>query len=154
MNYLLDTCVISELVKKNPNPKIIDWVRSCKEDTLFLSVLTLGEIQKGITKLPDSQRKEQLEFWIEHELPQRFKGRILDITSIVAKKWGDIQGNAEQQGVKMPVIDGLIAATGLVHDLTVVTRNDSDMKIGGVKLFNPWQEAKTCGESNTEGAAT
>lgn len=140
MNYLLDTCVISELVKIHPHETVVEWVRAQNEDTLFLSVLTFAEIQKGITKLSESARKKQLISWLEHELPQRFEGRILEITTAIAKKWGTIQGSAEQQGVKMPVVESFIAATGLVHNLMVVTRNVSDMEISGVQLFNPWEK--------------
>lgn len=138
MKYLLDTCVISELVKPKPLKKIVDWISNCQEETLFLSVITIGEIQKGITKLPDSRRKEDLRFWVEHELQQRFDQRILEITERVAKTWGEIQGKAEQQGTKMPVVDSLIAATGIVYDLTVVSRNVSDMQVSGVQILNLW----------------
>jgi predicted nucleic acid-binding protein len=140
MNYLLDTCIISELIKPMPNPKVVNWVRDCSEETLFLSVLTIGEIQKGIAKLPESEKREILQFWFEHDLPRRFEGRIIDITPQVARKWGEIQGKAEQEGKKMPAIDGLIAATGLVYNLTVVTRNTSDVEVSGVQTFNPWKE--------------
>ncbi len=139
MKYLLDTCVISELVKTKPNKKVIAWVGSCHEETFFLSTLTIGEIQKGITKLPDSKRKEKLQLWIDSELKDRFAGRILDINTDVAKKWGEIQGQAEKQGKIMPAIDSLIAATGITYGLVVVTRNFSDMEISGISLFNPWE---------------
>lgn len=138
MKYLLDTCIISELIKSKPNENVIAWIEACDEESFCLSALTLGEIHKGITKMPDSQKKEKIESWVEHELQKRFAGRILHITGDVAKIWGNIQGKAEQKGKKMPVIDSLIAATGLVHNLTVVTRNVSDMKISGVRLLNPW----------------
>jgi len=140
MKYLLDTCVISELIKPTPNPKVIDWINHRHESLLFLSVLTIGEIQKGIAKLPDSVKKTTLQTWLDHDLRQRFNWRILDITEDVAKRWGEIQAAAEQRAVKMPIIDSLIAATGLAHDLTVVTRNVADMTSSGVKLLNLWEE--------------
>lgn len=140
MKYLLDTCVISEMIKPTPNPTVIDWINHHRDPVLFLSVLTVGEIQKGIAKLPDSGKKTVLQAWIDRDLQQRFDGRILDITEEVAKRWGEIQAAAEQRGVKMPIIDSLIAATGLVHDLTVVTRNVTDMANSGVKLLNVWEE--------------
>lgn len=140
MKYLLDTCVISELIKPTPNPNIIAWINDRPESWLFLSVLTIGEIRKGIAKLPDSVKKTTLQTWLDHDLRQRFNRRILDITEEVAKRWGEIQAAAEQRGVKMPIIDSLIAATGLVYDLMVVTRNTTDMANSGVKLLNLWEE--------------
>lgn len=139
MNYLLDTCIISELIKPTPNPQVVNWIRTCPEETVFLSVATIGEIQKGIMKLPESEKREMLQYWFEHDLPQRFGERILEVTTQVAKKWGELQGNVEQEGEKISAIDSLIAATGLVYNLTVVTRNTSDIEISGAQTFNPWK---------------
>ncbi len=138
MNYLLDTCVVSELIKKKPERTVVDWIKSKDEMTLFLSVLTIGELQKGITKLDDSRKKQRLIGWLESDLVKRFEKRILPVSEAIAIKWGEIQGIAEQSGKKMPVIDSLIAATGITHDLQVITRNIIDMKVSGVNLFNPW----------------
>lgn len=139
MNYLLDTCVISELIKPKPNSKVVKWLRSCRDENLFLSVLTIGEIQKGISKLPDSRKRNNLQEWMDAELILRFDRRILGIDFKIAQKWGEIQASAEITGTKMPVIDSLIAAIGLVHNLTIVTRDISGMEKSGVKLFNPWK---------------
>ena len=139
MNYLLDTCVISELIKPKPNSKVVKWLRSCRDENLFLSVLTIGEIQKGISKLPDSRKRSNLQKWMDAELILRFDRRILGIDFKIAQKWGEIQASAEITGTKMPVIDSLIAAIGLVHDLTIVTRDISGMEKSGAKLFNPWK---------------
>ena len=139
MNYLLDTCVISELIKPKPSSKVIKWLRFCQEESLFLSSLTIGEIQKGISKLPDSRKRKKLQSWLDSELTQRFDKRILGIDFKVAQKWGKIQASSEIAGVKMPVIDSLIASIGIVFDMTVVTRNTADMKNSGVRLFNPWE---------------
>jgi len=138
MRYLLDTCIILELPKQNPDPNVVKWIRSQHETDFCLSVLTFGEIQKGISKLVDSEKKILLQEWLNFELKTRFENRILEISGSIAQKWGEIQGCAEQRGNKMPVIDSLIAATGLVHNLTVVTRNIDDMKQSGVTLLNPW----------------
>ncbi|MEZ4528983.1 MAG: type II toxin-antitoxin system VapC family toxin [Desulfobacterales bacterium] len=138
MKYLLDTCVISELIKPKQNEKVISWIRSCNDNALYLSVLTIGEIQKGIAKLSDSQRKEKLLLWLDDELRKRFRKRILGITEKVACKWVEIQAKAELQGSRMPVIDSLIAATAIVHHLIFVTRNIADIETCGVKIFNPW----------------
>ena len=139
MNYLLDTCVISELIKPKPSSTVIKWLRSCQEESLFLSSLTIGEIQKGISRLPDSRKRKKLQRWLDSELTQRFDRRIIGIDFKVAQKWGEIQASSEIAGVKMPVIDSLIASIGIVYDMTVVTRNIGDMKNSGVRLFNPWE---------------
>ena len=139
MNYLLDTCVISELIKPKPSSKLIKWLRSCQEESLFLSSLTIGEIQKGISKLPDSRKRKKLQNWLDSELTQRFDRRIIGIDFKVAQKWGEIQALTEIAGIKMPVIDSLIASIGIVYDMAVVTRNTADMKNSGVRLFNPWE---------------
>ena len=138
MNYLLDTCIISELIKPKLSSKVIEWLRSCNEESLFLSSLTIGEIQKGISKLPESPKKIELQIWLDMELAQRFDGRIVGIDMTVAKKWGEIQASSEMAGNIMPVVDSLIASIGLVYDMTVVTRNTEDMKPSRVRIFNPW----------------
>jgi predicted nucleic acid-binding protein len=139
LNYLLDTCVISELIKPKPNSKVVKWLRSCRDENLFLSVLTIGEIQRGISKLPDSHKRNNLQEWMDAELILRFDRRILGIDFKIAQKWGEIQASAEITGTKMLVIDSLIAAIGLIHDLTIVTRDTSGMEKSGAKLFNPWK---------------
>lgn len=140
MNFLLDTCVISELVKKSPDARVAQWVRSQDELSLFLSVITIGEIQKGISKLPDGRRKkQQLQNWLSNELQERFKDRIIEITIGPARVWGQVLGACEKKGVNLPVIDSLIASQGIFHKMTVVTRNISDMGPTGVALYNPWE---------------
>jgi predicted nucleic acid-binding protein len=138
MKYLLDTCVISELVKTKPNKKVVSWITGNDEANFYLCSLTFGELYKGVSKLPDSKRKKKLYLWIEQDLKERFAEKILDIDLAVATTWGEIQGASESAGSPMPAIDGLIAATGLANDLTVVTRNTTDMLQSGVPLLNPW----------------
>ena len=138
MNYLLDTCVISELIKKNPDTNVLRWISELEETSLYLSVLTFGEIHKGIEKLPQSKKKEQLHKWVNSDLRERFKNRIINLDLVVATKWGEIQGKAELAGKPMSLIDGLISATGIVYDLIVVTRNTKDMEQSSVSLLNPW----------------
>jgi predicted nucleic acid-binding protein len=131
--------VISELVKTNPNPRVADWVLSQDEENLFLSVITIGEIQKGISKLPDGRKKkQQLQSWLSNELQERFRDRILEITVGTALVWGQVLGNCEKRGLTLPAIDSLIASQGIFHKMTIVTRNISDMKHNSVSLFNPW----------------
>jgi len=139
MNYLLDTCVISEVIRPKPKQKIINWLRSRDENDLYLSVLTIGEIYKGIEKLGDSDRRKKIQLWVEHELMRRFGDRILPVNSQVAMVWGQIQAQAEKRGWAMPTVDGLIAATGLAFNMVVVTRNVSDMEASGAVLVNPWE---------------
>lgn len=138
MNYILDTCVISELVKPLPNENVLEWIEKQSEDNLYLSVITIGEIQKGISKLPKSNKKTSLQTWLDNDLKFRFESRILPIDEKIAKEWGKIQGVSEKSGNKIPVIDGMIAATGLFHKMTIVTRNIDDMQISGIEIFNPW----------------
>lgn len=138
MNYLLDTCVISELIKKNPDTNVLRWISETEETSLYLSVLTLGEIHKGIEKLPPSKKKDELHKWVNSDLRERFKNRIIDLDLVTATKWGEVQGKAERAGKGMSLIYGLISATGIAKDLIVVTRNTRDMEQSGVTLLNPW----------------
>lgn len=138
MKYLLDTCLISELVRKEPNPAVVAWLDGQDEQKLFLSVLNLGELQKGISKLSDSTRKRELQAWIALDLVERFDGRILEVDLATALCWGRLQGEAAQAGVKLPVMDSLIAATAAAHGLVVVTRNVRDMERCGATVCNPW----------------
>jgi predicted nucleic acid-binding protein len=141
MSWLLDTCVISELVKPKPVARVVAWIESCEERSLYLSVITLGELEKGVAKLPASGRRARLEGWIRRDLLDRFRGRILPVDEAVATRWGTLAGTAERRGEALPVIDGLIAATGIAHDLTVVTRNTSDFARSGARCFDPWSES-------------
>ena len=138
MNYVVDSCVVSELIKVRSDKNVIDWIEALEEERLFLSVLTLGEIEKGIAKLPLSLRKSNLKTWLEQDLVLRFENRILNITPEIARYWGDLQGELEKQGKPMPIIDGLIATTALVHNLILVTRNVNDVKRSGVSILNVW----------------
>ena len=140
MKYLLDTCVISEIIKPKPDKNVISWVQDQDESCLYLSVLTFGEIEKGIEKAQDKPRKRKLQLWVEQDLKQRFINRIIAIDLDISVRWGAIQGQAELVGKPMPVIDGLIAVSGLVHDCVVVTRNIADMEQSSVELLNPWLE--------------
>ena len=138
MKYLFDTCLVSELVRKAPEPKVAKWVAECEEDAAFLSVLTIGEIQKGISRLNEKKKKAFLQNWLDSHLRERFKGRILPISEDIAQTWGLMQGEAESKGKSISTMDGLIGATALAHNLTVVTRNESDLRPTGAKVLNPW----------------
>jgi predicted nucleic acid-binding protein len=144
MSYLIDTCCISELVKKKPNSNVVKWFVDQDELSMFLSVITFGELRKGIEKLPDSKKKKELNRWVKEDLNQRFKNRVLNITIREVNKWGEILAATEKDGRPLSAIDSFIAATALVHDLSVVTRNTQDMEGSGVEVINPWTY-----ESNT-----
>ncbi len=136
--FLLDTNVISELVKPKPDSRVKSWIDATDEEMLYVSVLTLGEIRKGITKLRERGRRVALETWLDTVLTFRFAGRILTVDMAVADRWGRLTGEAAAQGTPLPVIDGLLAATALHHDMTFVTRNSNDAARTHVLLFNPW----------------
>ena len=136
--FLLDTNVISELVKVKPEPRVTKWVETTDETLLYLSVLTLGEIRKGIASLSHSRRRAALEAWLDHDLALRFSDRILPIDQPVADRWGRIAGSAAARKSPLPVIDGLFAATAQHHNLILVTRNTRDIATTGVPAFNPW----------------
>jgi predicted nucleic acid-binding protein len=139
VKYLLDTCLISELVKKSPNARVLGWLDKQDEDQLYLSALTIGELQKGISKLADVRKKEELQIWLSSDLVSRFERRILNIDTEVAVRWGELIGEAERRGKRLPVIDSLIAATAVLHNLTVVTRNTGDLEKFAVRVLNPWK---------------
>ena len=136
---MVDTCVISEMARPRPDKRVAAWLSRCEEEALFLSVLTLGEIQKGIAKLEDSRRRTRIQHWLDSELRRRFAGRILPIDEEAALTWGVVQGEVERHGVSIPAVDGLLAATAIAHNLTVVTRNEQDMRPTGARILNPWE---------------
>jgi len=137
--YLLDTNCISELVRLQPAPRVLAWIEAADEGLLHLSVLTLGEIRKGLAGLPQGRRRAQLEAWLEVELRARFAGRILPVDAAVADRWGLLAAGAKRQGRVLSAIDGLLCATALHHNLTLVTRNTGDVSGLGVPLLNPWE---------------
>jgi tRNA(fMet)-specific endonuclease VapC len=139
VRYLLDTCVVSELAGRKPNEKVISWIDSMPESHLFLSVITIGELRKGIEKLPDSKRKETLLRWFQDELLVRFADRILPIDAEVMQIWGEVTAKLERMGRPMPAMDSLIVAVALHGNLSLVTRNVDDFKNSGVTLLNPWR---------------
>jgi tRNA(fMet)-specific endonuclease VapC len=137
MNYLLDTNVISELVAKHPKATVLEWVRSI--ESLYLSVITIGEIKKGIEKLPASARKEELSAWLVNDLLKRFERRLVMVDVDVMLAWGELTARLERNGRMMPSIDALIAALALVGNFTLVTRNTGDFDGVGINLVNPWE---------------
>jgi len=140
MSFLLDTAVVSELVRKSPSAAVLGWIGAQDEGSLYLSVLTIGELEKGVARLPVSTRRNGLQSWIRRDLVERFGARLLPIDTRTAARWGSVTGESERRGKPLPVIGSLIAATALVHGLTVATRNVNDFERCGATCFNPWDE--------------
>lgn len=140
MNYILDTNVISELIAKQPNAQVIDWIDQLDPRTVYLTVITIGEIRKGIETLPASMRKETLTDWLETDLLLRFHGNILALTTDVMLVWGELTGRLEMEGKPLSAIDSLIAAIALHGQYTLITRNERDFQYTGVSVINPWND--------------
>lgn len=139
MNYLLDTCVLSEFTRRKPDEKVIQWIDSVDEEKLFLSVITIGEIQRGIERLPESHRKTELLVWMNDGLVQRFQSRILPIDTPTMHLWGSLTAHMEHAGRPVSIMDSLIIATALHNNLIIATRNVTDFAPCGVQVINPWE---------------
>ena len=136
MKYLIDTNIISELVKTKQNIKVIDWFNSIQDQNLFLSVLTIGELRKGISKINDVERNKKIRTWLDEELTIWFTDRILPIDLQVTNKWGLVQSESSKT---LPAIDSLIMATALHFDLILVTRNVKDFSYPALEIINPFE---------------
>lgn len=143
MNYLLDTCLLSEFMKPRENRAVIAWFAAQNDETLYISSLAVAEIAKGIAKLGSRKPANELHVWLE-SVVERFEARILPFDISMANCWGPLIAELESKGRPMPIIDSLMAATALARDLILVTRNTEDFAETGVKLFDPW-----CGVSDT-----
>jgi len=141
VNYLLDTCVISELIKYKAERRVLAWIESVHEDRLYLSVLTLGEIHKGIARLEAGERRRRLEKWLADDVRTRFEGRVVTLDEEALALWGQIMGEGERRGRTWPLMDSLMAASAIAGHMTLVTRNLTDVQDMGVSLFDPWQAA-------------
>jgi predicted nucleic acid-binding protein len=142
VNYLLDTNVISELVTPKPDPSVVNWFNRTDEDQLFISVISLAEIRRGIELLATGRRRERLNAWSLNDLPARFDGRILPVDPAVAAAWGRVMAQGQAAGRSISTMDAFIAATALCYGLTLVTRNVSDFYATGITLLNPWLALK------------
>jgi toxin FitB len=137
--FLLDTNCISESVRVRPEPNVAKWMQAVDQGLLYLSVLTLGEIRKGLAGLPQGTRRARLEAWLEVEIRARFYGRILPIDSDVADRWGLLAAEVKRRGKTLATVDALLAATAIHHNLTVVTRNAADFAGLPLPVLNPWE---------------
>jgi len=137
--FLLDTNIPSELIRTRPDPRVGNWVYAQDERSLYLSVVSIGELRRGFVILPAGKRRTELERWFEHDLLPRFLGRILPVTRSIADRWGVLDGDCQRRGTPLKTADGMIAATALEHDLTVVTRNVKDFSDLGLDVLSPWQ---------------
>ena len=138
MSVLLDTCVISELIKPAPDPVVFAWTGNTPEGACFLSAVTLGEVMDGIWRLPAGKRRSRLEAWFEGLLA-RYQARIIPVDAAVARKWGRLAGELARRGATTSMADGLIAATALVHGQKLATRNIADFRPFEVEIVNPWK---------------
>ena len=136
--YLLDTNVVSEPSKPNPERKVLRWLDAAEESSLFLSVLSIGEIRRGIHALTHGAKRKRLELWLASIRRDRFRSRILAVNAAVAEKWGELMANADRAGRSLPIVDALQAATALEYELVLVTRNVTDFAGTGVEILNPW----------------
>jgi predicted nucleic acid-binding protein len=137
--FLLDTNVISELIRPAPNPGVDAWLRGAEEDRVFLSVASIAEIRHGVERLPTGRRRDALAAWLSKDLPRRFQGRIIPIDYRVADLWGVLVARAQKAGRTLGVMDAFFAATAHAHALTLVTRNVRDFRELDIRVINPWR---------------
>jgi predicted nucleic acid-binding protein len=138
VNYLFDTCVISEVIRPKPAACVLRWIAGVPNDRIYLSVLTLGELRKGILRLDDAVIARRLQTWLDSDVRTRFGNRLLSVDAEVALEWGKLCAKSERSGHPRPTIDALLAATAITHHLTLVTRNTADVAFTGADVFNPW----------------
>ncbi len=139
MKYLLDTNVISEWIKPRPDAGVVAWLAAAAEDDLYLSVLAFAEIRLGIELLPEGPKRRRIGAWLDADLAARFEGRIIDIDRAIAEVWAAIIARGRARGATPPVLDAFLAATAMVHEMALVTRNERDVADLGVPVLNPWQ---------------
>ena len=142
MNYLLDTNVLSEATRAQPDARVAGWLSARPSRALFISVVSVAEILKGILLLPEGKKKRKLEGWLESDLLPAFAGRVLPLGEEEMREWAAVQADAEKSGRRLPVVDSLIAATARCHGLTIATRNIDDFRHCKIPVLNPWAEEK------------
>jgi predicted nucleic acid-binding protein len=138
MNYLVDACVISEIIKPLPDENVLKWLSKIPDGNIYLSVITIGELQKGVARLGSTRRAQELQLWLDNEVSRRFQLQLLAIDSHVAVVWGKICAEKESHSKPKPAIDALIAATAIAKNMTLVSRNTSNMDFPGLTIVDPW----------------
>ncbi len=138
MKYLLDTNIISEFISKQPNQKVLDFIKSLDEEDIYLSVITIGEIKFGIEKVKSETKKETLSNWLNSDLLERFKGRIVNIDTPIMLKWGEVNQYLQSIGKPMPIMDSLIASSCLAKNFVLITRNEKDFYSFDIEMVNPF----------------
>jgi predicted nucleic acid-binding protein len=138
VSFLLDTNVISEWIKPEPNAGVVAWLAEIDEDRVLISVISLAELRRGVDRMEQGARRKRLDAWLRHDLPVRFEGRVLGIDTAVADAWGAIVARQEARGRPITPMDGFIAATAEVYALTLVTRNVADFETSVERVFDPW----------------
>lgn len=139
--FLVDTNVVSEMIRPVPDATVVDWCRATKKEQLFLSVVSLGEIRKGLTIMPAGSRRDQIEKTINTLVPEWFSGRILPMSQAIAERWGVLEGQRQLLGRPLHVPDAQIAATALEYNVILVTRNVKDFQHLDLPIVNPWESA-------------
>ncbi|SFJ58402.1 type II toxin-antitoxin system VapC family toxin [Aerobium aerolatum] len=138
MRLLLDTNVLSEVTKPNPDEGVLKWIHGLDEDRTFISIVSIAEIRRGVALMDSGRKRDALGEWLAHDLPQRFENRIIPVEEPVALAWGDLMALAKRRGRGLASMDGLIAATAVAHQLSLATRNIKDFEGFGVDILNPW----------------
>lgn len=138
MRLLLDTNVLSEVTKPRPDEGVMSWLHGLDEDRTFISVISIAEIRRGVALMDAGRRRDALDEWLTHDLPQRFEDRMTPVDGAVALVWGDLMALAKRSGRGLSSMDGLIAATAKAHQLTLATRNIRDFEDWGVEIIDPW----------------
>ncbi|WP_037078292.1 type II toxin-antitoxin system VapC family toxin [Neorhizobium vignae] len=138
MRLLLDTNVLSEVTKPRPEAHVLEWLDGLDEDRAFISVVSIAEIRRGVALMDTGRKRDALAEWLARDLPHRFEHRVIPVDEPVALAWGDLMGLAKRSGRGLASMDGLIAATAIAHDLTLVTRNTKDFEGFGIEIIDPW----------------
>jgi predicted nucleic acid-binding protein len=138
MRFLLDTNLLSETRKPHPDHGVRSWIATQPPEELAISVLSLGEIRRGVVRHPGGSRKEMLQWWLSEDLPGKYKDRMIPIDETIALEWGRVSAEAMNRGQTIPDTDGLLVATAILLNLTLVTRNERHCAGWGAPLINPW----------------
>jgi len=138
VRFLLDTNLLAETISPRPDPGVLAWIDAQSAEDLAISVLVLGEVQRGVSRLPEGRRRAELKRWLDETLRMDYQGRTVPVSDVIALEWGRVSGEAMKRGRTIPDPDGLLVATAIVLNLTLVTRNERHCAGWGAPLINPW----------------